>query len=445
MTIRDWARCREARVTTQLDAARGGVTTEEVAFAAEREGVAAERLRELVAAGRAIVPANVRHASLEPAAIGSELRCKINANIGSSSAASDIAAELAKLQLSVELGADAVMDLSTGGDIDAIRRAIVERSPVPVGSVPVYNALASQPDLSRLSAGDFLGAVERHARDGIDFVTVHAGLLRRHLPLVRDRVTGIVSRGGAIMAQWMLVHEAENPFYARFDELLELCRGFDLSLSLGDGLRPGSGADANDAAQFGELEVLGELVRRARERGVQAMVEGPGHVPLHLIPENVERERNVCDGAPFYVLGPLVTDVAAGYDHIASAIGGALAALHGVAMLCYVTPREHLGLPDLEDVRAGVVAHRIAAHAADVALDRPGARARDLAMSRARYRFDWNEMFRLALDPATARRLRAERQSGCELPDDCCSMCGPQFCAMKLSRELEKPGSRRSG
>ncbi|MBI5490552.1 MAG: phosphomethylpyrimidine synthase ThiC [Deltaproteobacteria bacterium] len=444
MTSRDWARCRGTAVTTQLEWARRGVTTEEVAFAAEREGMAAERLRELVAAGRAIVPANVRHGNLEPAAIGAELRCKINANIGSSTAASDIAAELAKLVLSVELGADAVMDLSTGGDIDAIRRAIVERSPVPVGSVPVYNALASQPDPALLTAEDFLGAVERHAEDGIDFVTVHAGLLRRHLPLVRERVTGIVSRGGAIMAQWMLVHEAENPFYSRFDDLLALCLRHDLSLSLGDGLRPGAGADANDAAQFGELDVLGELVRRARERGVQAMVEGPGHVPLHLIAENVERQKRVCDGAPFYVLGPLVTDVAAGYDHIASAIGGALAALHGVAMLCYVTPREHLGLPDLEDVRAGVVAHRIAAHAADVALDRPGARARDLAMSRARYRFDWDEMFRLALDPATARRLREQRQSGCELPDDCCSMCGPRFCAMKLSRELEKldPGRR---
>jgi phosphomethylpyrimidine synthase len=423
---RRWSRCRGGEVVTQLQAARRGVVTEEVAFAAEREGVPAERLRELVALGRAIVPASVRHERLEPAAIGSELHCKINANIGNSSAASDVAAEVAKLELAVRLGADAVMDLSTGGDIDAI------------GSVPVYNALAAQPDLRRLTAEDFLAAVERHARDGIDFVTVHVGLLRRHLPLVRRRVTGIVSRGGAIMAQWMLLHDAENPLYTRFDDLLALCRTYDLALSLGDGLRPGSGADANDEAQFAELESLGELVGRAREQGVQAMVEGPGHVPLNLIPENVEREKRVCDGAPFYVLGPLVTDVGAGYDHISSAIGGALAAMHGVAMLCYVTPREHLGLPDLDDVRVGVVAHRIAAHAADVALGKPGARERDLAMSRARYRFDWNEMFRLALDPETARRLRDERQQGCALPDDCCSMCGPQFCAMKLSRELEK-------
>jgi len=411
--------------------------TEEVAFAAAREGIAPERLRELVAGGRAIVPANVRHENLEPAAIGAELHCKINANIGNSSAASGVDAERAKLRLAVELGADAVMDLSTGGDIDGIRRAIVSAAVVPVGSVPVYNALAAQPDLARMTPDDFLAAVELHARDGIDFVTVHVGVLRRHLPLVRKRVTGIVSRGGAIMAQWMLLHDAENPLYARFDDLLAICRRYDLSLSLGDGLRPGSGADANDEAQFAELDTLGELVRRARERGVQVMVEGPGHVPLHLVAENVEREKRVCDGAPFYVLGPLVTDVAAGYDHIASAIGGALAAYHGVAMLCYVTPREHLGLPDLEDVRVGVVAHKIAAHVADVALGKPGARERDLAMSQARYRFDWEEMFRLALDPQTARRLRDERQAGCELPEDCCSMCGPQFCAMRLSRQLE--------
>jgi phosphomethylpyrimidine synthase len=438
---RRWARCGAAKCATQLQAARAGTVTEEIAFAAEREGLEPERLRRLVAEGRAIVPANVRHANLEPAAIGADLRCKINANIGNSSAVSDVAAERAKLELAVRLGADAVMDLSTGGDIDAIRKAIVEASPVPIGSVPVYNALAAQPDLTKLSADDFLAAVERHARDGVDFVTVHVGLLRRHLPLVRRRVTGIVSRGGAIMAQWMLLHDAENPLYARFDDLLALCQRYDLSLSLGDGLRPGSGADANDEAQFAELDTLGELVRRSRERGVQVMVEGPGHVPIHLIPENVEREKRVCDNAPFYVLGPLVTDVAAGYDHIASAIGGAIAAFHGVAMLCYVTPREHLGLPDLEDVRVGVVAHKLAAHAADVALGRPGARERDLAMSQARYRFDWNEMFRLALDPETARRLRDERQAGCELPEDCCSMCGPQFCAMKLSRELDKLGA----
>jgi phosphomethylpyrimidine synthase len=426
---------------TQLEAAGRGVVTEEVAFAAERERLAPERLRELVAAGRAIVPANVRHRSLAPAAIGADLLCKINANLGNSSAVSDVGAELGKLEMAVRMGADAVMDLSTGGDIDGIRRAVVGASTVPVGSVPVYNLVAAEPDLRGLAAGDFLEAVERHAADGIDFVTVHVGLLRRHLPLVRSRVTGIVSRGGAIMAQWMLIHGAENPLYERFDELLGLCRRYDLALSLGDGLRPGCGADANDAAQFAELDVLGELVFRARERQVQVMVEGPGHVPLHLIPENVERQRRICDGAPFYVLGPLVTDVAAGYDHIASAIGGAVAALHGVAMLCYVTPREHLGLPDLEDVREGVVAHRLAAHAADVALGRPGARERDRAMSEARYRFDWEAMYRQALDPETARRLRAERQAGCELPDDCCSMCGPQFCAMRLSRELEKLGS----
>ena len=442
LTAHRWTRCERTEVVTQMDAARRGTVTEEVAFAAERERIAPERLRDLVAAGRAIVPANVRHVGLEPSAIGADLLCKINANLGNSSAVSDIAAECAKLEMAVRMGADAVMDLSTGGDIDGIRRAVVSASTVPVGSVPIYNLLAAEPDLRRLTAADFLAAVERHAADGIDFVTVHVGLLLRHLPLVQPRVTGIVSRGGAIMAQWMLIHGAENPLYEHFDELLALCRRYDLALSLGDGLRPGSGADANDAAQFAELDVLGELVFRARERNVQVMVEGPGHVPLHLIPENVERQRRICDGAPFYVLGPLVTDVAAGYDHIASAIGGALAALHGVAMLCYVTPREHLGLPDLQDVRVGVVAHRIAAHAADVALGRPGARERDRAMSEARYRFDWEGMYEHALDPDNARRLRAERQAGCELPDDCCSMCGPQFCAMRLSRELRKLGTR---
>ena len=435
---RDWSRLRRSECVPQMRAARSGTVTEEVARAAERERIDPEDLRRQVAEGRAIVPANVRHGSLDPAAVGAALACKINANIGNSSARSDLPAELAKLDLCVRLGADAVMDLSTGGDIDSIRRAIVDASPLPVGTVPIYQAAVGAEDLRSLRPEDFLAAVERHAADGVDFATIHAGILREFLPAARRRRTGIVSRGGAILAQWMMSTGRQNPFHERFDDLLTICRRHDLALSLGDGLRPGCLADANDEAQFAELDVLGALTLRARERDVQVMVEGPGHVPIDRIAENVDRERRVCHGAPFYVLGPLVTDVALGHDHVASAIGGALAAFHGAAMLCYVTPKEHLGLRGLEDVRADVIVHRIAAHAADVATGKPGARERDDAMSLARFRFDWETMFRLALDPEAARRGRDPGPSGCDRPDECCSMCGPRFCAMRLTRDLDK-------
>jgi len=407
---RRWSRLDRDACVPQVRAAKQGTVTEEVARAAERERVDPGVLRDLVASGRAIVPASTRHGALDPSAIGTDLSCKINANIGNSAARSDLDAELRKLDACVRLGADAVMDLSTGGDVDAIRRAVVGASPLPVGTVPVYQAVIGVEDLRSIREEDFLGAVERHAADGVDFATIHAGILREFLPAARRRKTGIVSRGGALVAQWMLATGRQNPFYTRFDRLLDICERTDLALSLGDGLRPGSIADANDEAQFAELDVLGELTRRARARDVQVMIEGPGHVPIHKIAENVEREKRVCDGAPFYVLGPLVTDVGVGWDHITSAIGGAIAAYHGVAMLCYVTPKEHLGLPDLDDVRAGVVAHRIAAHAADVALGKPGARERDAAMSEARYRFDWEAMFRLALDP-TPRAAAATRRT----------------------------------
>ncbi len=435
---REWSRLRRGECVTQIRAARDGVVTEEVAFAARRDGIAAETLRDLVAAGRAIVPANVRHGALDPAAIGEAVSCKVNANIGNSAAGSDLAGETAKLDVCVRLGADAVMDLSTGGDVDAIRRAIVAASPLPVGTVPIYQAALAAEDPRAISEDEFLAAVERHAADGVDFATIHAGVLREMLPMARKRRTGIVSRGGALVAQWMISTGRQNPFHDRFDDLLAICARYDMALSLGDGLRPGCIADANDEAQFAELDVLGDLARRARERGIQVMIEGPGHVPIDKIAENVERQRRVCDGAPFYVLGPLVTDIGAGHDHIAGAIGGAIAAFHGAAMLCYVTPKEHLGLPGLDDVRAGIVAHKLAAHAADVARGRPGARERDDAMSAARYRFDWETMFRLALDPDTARRMRDESLAGCDLPDDCCTMCGPRFCAMRLSREAER-------
>lgn len=417
---------------TQLESARKGVLTPEIVKAAARERAEAGLLLREVAAGRAVVPANINHQGLFPAAIGRAFNCKINVNLGTSGLGSGLKRELRKLDLARELGADAVMDLSTGGDLPKIRKEIIKRSPMPVGTVPMYDAMKRAGGVKRLTPGLLLEVIEEHAAAGVDFMTVHAGLLRRHLPLVKGRTTGIVSRGGAALARWMELNKAENPLYERFAEICAVFRKYDVTFSLGDGLRPGSLADACDGAQYAELDTLGELVKVSRGAGVQVMVEGPGHVPLDRVFENVERAERVCHGAPFYVLGPLVTDVAAGYDHINSAIGGALAAWAGASFLCYVTPKEHLGLPGPEDVRQGILASRIAAHAADIARGRPGAIGRDHAMSRARYAFDWEKQYSLALDGGRARRVR-----GAACREKFCKMCGPDFCSMRQSRRLK--------
>jgi phosphomethylpyrimidine synthase len=426
---------------TQIELARQGIVSPEMEFVARRENLDSELVRSEVARGRMIIPANKVHLELglQPMGIGIKARCKINANIGNSAVTSNIDNELAKLTLSVDLGADTVMDLSTGGNIDAIRQAIIKASPVPIGTVPMYQAIQDVKKAEDLSAQDLLDVVEHQARQGVDYMTLHCGILRDYIPLTTHRITGIVSRGGSLIAQWMIAHNQENPLYQHFDDLCDIMRQYDVSFSLGDSLRPGCIADASDAAQFAELRTLGELTRRAWAKGCQVMVEGPGHVPMDQIAMNMEKQAVECNEAPFYVLGPLVTDIAPGYDHITSAIGAALAGWHGASMLCYVTPKEHLGLPEVEDVRQGVIAYKIAAHAADLARHRSGARDRDDAISRARYSFNWEEQFRLSLDPETARRMHDET-----LPQEAfktaafCSMCGPKFCSMRISEDIRK-------
>jgi phosphomethylpyrimidine synthase len=426
--------------TTQMALARHGDVTPAMSFVADREGIAPELVRDEVARGRLVIPANHRHLAgvLEPMGIGKVARVKINANIGNSAVTSSIPEEVAKLTLAVKYGADTVMDLSTGKNIDETREAILAASTVPIGTVPLYQAVLRDKQLEELTADDLLAEVEHQARQGVDYMTIHAGILLEHLPLVYGRVTGIVSRGGSLLAVWMMHHRRQNPLYERFDDLCDILRQYDVTISLGDSLRPGSIHDASDRAQFAELETLGELTRRAWTHDVQVMVEGPGHVPMHQIEMNVRRQKEVCHEAPFYTLGPLVTDIAPGYDHITSAIGAAMIGWHGADMLCYVTPKEHLGLPNAEDVRQGVIAYKIAAHAADIARGRGGATARDDALSRARYAFDWNEQFRLSLDPERAREyhdetLPAEYFKSAEF----CAMCGPRFCSMHHSRTIE--------
>jgi phosphomethylpyrimidine synthase len=431
---------------TQLESARKGEVTPAMEFVAHREDVEPELVRSEVARGRLVIPANVHHlaGSLEPMGIGVALRCKINANIGNSAVTSKVDDELEKLHTAVHLGSDTVMDLSTGGDIHGIREAILKASPVPIGTVPMYQVVKDIRDISDLKVRDLLDMVDKQAQQGVDYMTIHAGILLEHLPLTSKRVTGIVSRGGSLIAQWMLVRHEQNPWYTHFDELSEILRAHDVTYSLGDGLRPGCLADANDEAQFAELKTLGELTLKAWEHGVQTMVEGPGHVPMHLVKMNVEKQREVCHEAPFYVLGPLVTDIAPGYDHITSAIGAAIAGEAGAAMLCYVTPKEHLGLPNKDDVRQGVIAYKIAAHAADIARGRKGARDRDDALSKARFEFDWNKQFELSLDPETARRMHDET-----LPQEVfksakfCSMCGPKFCSMRVTQDIRKLAAER--
>ena len=427
---------------TQLERARAGEVTAEMTYVAERERLSPELIRDEVALGRMVIPANRIHlaARLEPMAIGVACKCKVNANIGNSAVTSDIDGELEKLHTAVHFGADTVMDLSTGKNIDEIRKAIIATSPVPIGTVPIYQMLEELGgEIEDMTAQHFLDMVEHQAKQGVDYMTVHCGVKLEHLMYTMDRVTGIVSRGGSLIAKWMMSHRKQNPLYEAFDDLCDIMRQYDVTWSLGDGMRPGSIADASDKAQFAELDVMGELTMRGRERGTQVMVEGPGHVPMDQIQMNIERQVEVCDGAPFYVLGPLVTDIAPGYDHITSGIGAAMAGWYGAAMLCYVTPKEHLGLPEKEDVKQGMVAYKIAAHAADVARKRPGAQDRDDALSKARFEFDWNEQFRLSLDPETARAYHDQT-----LPQDTfksasfCSMCGPKYCSMKITQDIRK-------
>ncbi|HEY3817891.1 MAG TPA: phosphomethylpyrimidine synthase ThiC [Polyangiaceae bacterium] len=436
----EWLSRRAGEGTkTQMHYARRGVVTEEMAYVAVREKVEPALVRDEVARGRMVIPANVGHTNLEPMGIGIALACKVNANIGNSQTTSDVEGELRKLAVSLKYGADTVMDLSTGGEIDTIRAAILQNSPVPIGTVPVYQVVKERKTVPDIRPDDFIDMLEHQAKQGVDYFTIHAGVLAEHLPLVQHRITGIVSRGGAIMAQWMIDKKKQNPYYVHWDKVLEICAKYDVTISAGDGLRPGCLADASDAAQFAELKTLGELTLRAWEKDVQVMIEGPGHVPFDQIEMNVKKEIEVCHEAPFYVLGPLVTDIAPGYDHITSAIGATMAGTAGAAMLCYVTPKEHLGLPNEDDVRQGLIAYKIAAHAADVARHRPGARDRDDALSRARYSFDWKEQFRLSLDPETAQSMHDET-----LPDEYfksaefCSMCGPKFCSMHINRAVEE-------
>ncbi len=432
---------------TQLQAAREGIITEAMKRVAANENVDAEVVRAAVASGEAVIPLNIHHKNAEPVGVGRMFTTKINANLGRSVTHSGRGDELDKLAIALEAGADFVMDLSVGSDdLAAIRKGMLDSSPKPLGTVPVYETVSRlDGDIPQMNPVFLLDVIRAQAEQGVDFMTLHAGLLLRHIPLAMKRKMGIVSRGGAIMAEWMLENKTENPLYTHWDEVLDILVKHDVTVSLGDGLRPGCLADASDAAQFGELDVLGELVARSRERGVQVMVEGPGHVPFNEIQMNMERQQKVCDRAPFYVLGPVTTDIAAGYDHIASAIGATAAATYGASLLCYVTPAEHLGLPDGEEVRAGCMAYRIAAHAGDVARGLPGARERDDAMSDARAAFDWDRQFELCLDPvrAKARWLKTRAFTDEAHGDDHCSMCGKQFCAVRTSRRIRRLAAER--
>src|SRR5947209_15162231 len=431
----------QASPLTQLEAARKGIITDEMHYVAQREDLALELIRDEVARGRMVIPANTVHLAkrLEPMAIGVAAKCKINANIGNSAVTGKADDELEKLHTAVHLGADTVMDLSTGGNIDGIRQAIIDASPVPIGTVTIYQSIQDVKGIADLTPRALLDMVELQAKQGVDYMTIHAGVLLEYLPLTTKRVTGIVSRGGSLIGAWMLQRHEQNPWYTHFDELCEIMRAYDVTYSLGDGLRPGCLADANDEAQFAELKTLGELTLKAWQHNCQVMIEGPGHIPMHLVKMNVEKERELCYDAPFYVLGPLVTDIAPGYDHITSAIGAALAAEAGAAMLCYVTPKEHLGLPNKDDVRQGVIAYKIAAHAGDIARGRKNARRRDDELSKARFEFDWNRQFDLSLDPETARSMHDET-----LPQEVfksakfCSMCGPKFCSMRVTQDIRK-------
>ncbi len=435
----EWVKKRESdSVKTQMYYAKKGIITEEMEYVAKIENIPSELIIREIARGRLIIPANVNHKHLTPMAIGLATKCKINSNIGSSALASSIEDEIEKVRVSIKYGADTIMDLSTGAKLNETREAIINASSVPIGTVPIYQILADVNNrVEDITIDKILEVIEKQAIQGVSYFTIHAGFLLRFMPEIAKRKMGIVSRGGSLMASWMLHYHRENPMYEAFDKILDICRKYDVALSLGDSLRPGCLADASDDAQLGELKILGELTLKAWEKDVQVMIEGPGHVPLNQIERNMKIEQEYCYEAPFYVLGPLVTDIAAGYDHISSAIGGAVAAWHGASMLCYVTPKEHLGLPNAEDVRNGIIAYKIAAHSADIARGRPNARDRDDAMSDARFKFDWNKQFELALDPDRAKEYHDE-----SLPEEVfkeaefCSMCGPKFCSYKITQNI---------
>jgi len=426
---------------TQIEQAGNGIITPQIRHVAKVEHRPVEFIMQSVADGRTVIPCNINHKSLIPCGIGRELRTKINANIGNSTLSSCPGTEQSKLNIALHYGADTVMDLSTGGDITAIRKKLLENCTVPLGTVPIYETVA------RYGSNDFskdkiLSVIQEQAEQGVDYMTIHAGLLQKYVPLALKRKLGIVSRGGALIAAWMRENNKENPYYEIFDDILEICRKYDVTLSLGDGLRPGCLADASDEAQFAELDTLGQLVSRCRKNNVQAMVEGPGHIPLDQIQYNMERERQICGDAPFYILGPVVVDCAPGYDHFVAGMGGMMGAYYGAAMLCYVTPKEHLGLPNADDVRRGTIAFKIAAHAADIALHKPGCRERDDAISDARAKFDWEKQFELALDPEWAKELRKQALEESSMPNqhgsEYCTMCGPDFCSVRLSAKLKK-------
>ncbi len=438
--LRKPLRAKPGSNVTQMHYARQGTITPEMEFIALREGMDPEFVRSEIARGRAIIPANINHPESEPMIIGRNFQVKINANIGNSAVSSSIDEEVEKMIWATRWGADTVMDLSTGDDIHTTREWILRNSPVPIGTVPIYQALEKvEGDPNDLTWELYRDTIIEQAEQGVDYFTIHAGVLLRYVPMTADRITGIVSRGGSIMAGWCLAHHEENFLYTHFGEICEIMRAYDISFSLGDGLRPGSIADANDEAQFSELATLGELTKYAWEHDVQVMIEGPGHVPLHKIKENVERQIEVCHEAPFYTLGPLVTDVAPAYDHITSGIGAAMVGMYGTAMLCYVTPKEHLGLPNREDVKEGVITYKIAAHAADVAKGHPRAHLWDDALSKARFEFRWEDQFNLALDPDTARDYHDETLPavGAKVAHFC-SMCGPKFCAMKITQDVRE-------
>jgi phosphomethylpyrimidine synthase len=415
---------------TQLECAKKGMISEEMRTVAKEEPLSAEEICTNIASGNTVILKSTLHDCV-PVAIGKGLKIKINANIGTSNFNAAPAKELEKLRVSVKYGADTVMDLSTGGDIHTMRKMIINASKVPIGTVPVYEAIVRCPDVALLTEDDFLDSIRMHIADGVDFITVHCGITRKCIPLLESRIMGVVSRGGSFLIKWMLHHNKENPLYTRYDEILDMAKQHDVVLSLGDGLRPGCLADATDKAQIAELKTLGKLSARAQAKCVQVMIEGPGHVPLHMIKKNMDLQKKYCNGAPFYVLGPLVTDCSPGYDHLTGAIGGALAAYYGADFLCYLTPKEHLGLPDIGDVIDGVIASKIAAHAADIARGIPGARDRDDAMSKARSNLDWESMYNISFNPEKARAIRKETGKDGE---DVCTMCG-DFCSAKINKE----------